>query len=156
MAKYIVQGIPYNFDSMLQARTNFLELEVCYTNDIHCDHVILMHFTTSTQVWLVCRRSWAAIVHFRDAFYWRHNDHDGVSNHQPRVCLLNRLFGRISQKTSKLRVTGLCAGNSPGPVNSPHKWPVTRKIFHLMTSSWWQQIYMWLGQLQLDILGSYC
>ena len=26
-----------------------------------------------------------------------------------------------------------------GPVNSPHKWPVTRKIFHLMTS-WWFQI----------------
>ena len=22
-----------------------------------------------------------------------------------------------------------------GPVNSPHKWPVTRKCFHLMTSS---------------------
>ena len=22
------------------------------------------------------------------------------------------------------------------PVNSPHKWPVTRKMFHLMTSSW--------------------
>ena len=25
-----------------------------------------------------------------------------------------------------------------GPVNSPHKWPVTRKCFHLMTSSWVQ------------------
>ena len=24
-----------------------------------------------------------------------------------------------------------------GPVNSPHKWPVTRKYFHLMTSSWY-------------------
>ena len=24
------------------------------------------------------------------------------------------------------------------PVNSPHKWPVTRKCFHLMTSSWLQ------------------
>ena len=23
-----------------------------------------------------------------------------------------------------------------GPVNSPHKWPVTRKCFHFMTSSW--------------------
>ena len=23
-----------------------------------------------------------------------------------------------------------------GPVNSPHKWPVTRNMFHLMTSSW--------------------
>ena len=25
---------------------------------------------------------------------WRHNDHDGVSNHQPHDCLLNRLFRR--------------------------------------------------------------
>ena len=45
---------------------------------------------------------------------WRHNGRDGVSNHQPHDCLLNRLFRRRSKKTSKLRVTGLCAGNSPG------------------------------------------
>ena len=63
------------------------------------------------------------------ALRWRHNDHDGVSNHQPHHCLLNRLFRRRSRKTSKLRVTGLCVGNSPGPVNSPHKGPVTRKMF---------------------------
>ena len=44
---------------------------------------------------------------------WRHNGHDGVSNHQPHDCLLNLLFRRRSKKTSKLRVTGLCAGNSP-------------------------------------------
>ena len=61
--------------------------------------------------------------------HWLHNDHDGVSNHQPHGCLLNRLFRRGSKKTSKLRVTGLCVGNSPGPVNSPHKGPVTRKMF---------------------------
>ena len=61
--------------------------------------------------------------------HWRHNDHDGVSNHQPHGCLLNRLFRRRSKKTSKLRVTGLCVGNSPGPVNSPHRGPVTRKMF---------------------------
>ena len=60
---------------------------------------------------------------------WRHNDHDGVSNHQPHGCSLNRLFRRRSKRTSKLRVTGLCVGNSPGPVNSPHKGPVTRKMF---------------------------
>ena len=63
------------------------------------------------------------------SWHWRHNDHDGVSNHQPHGCLLNRLFRRRSKKTSKLLVTGLCAGNSPGPVNSPHKRPVTRKMF---------------------------
>ena len=43
----------------------------------------------------------------------RHNGHNGVSNHQPHGCLLNRLFRRGSKKTSKLRVIGLCAGNSP-------------------------------------------
>ena len=44
---------------------------------------------------------------------WRHNEQDGVLNHQPYHCLLDRLFRRRSQKTSKLRVTGLCVGNSP-------------------------------------------
>ena len=44
---------------------------------------------------------------------WRHNGCDGVSNHQPHDCLLNRPFRRRSKKTSKLRVTGLCEGNSP-------------------------------------------
>ena len=52
-----------------------------------------------------------------------------ISNHQPHGCLLNRLFRRRSKKTSKRRVTGLCVGNSPVPVNSPHKGPVTRKMF---------------------------
>ena len=44
---------------------------------------------------------------------WRHNEPDGVSNHQPHHCLLNCLFGRRSKKPPKLRATGLCAGNSP-------------------------------------------
>ena len=73
------------------------------------------------------QRSCEIIVIF--TLLWRHNGHDSVSNHQPYDCLLNRLFRRRSKKTSKLRVTGLCAGNSPGPVISPHKWPVTRKMF---------------------------
>ena len=44
---------------------------------------------------------------------WRHDGCDSVSNHQPRECLLRRLIRRTSKKTSKLCVTGLCAGNSP-------------------------------------------
>ena len=44
---------------------------------------------------------------------WRHDKHDGFSNHQPRDCLLTRLFRHRWKKTSELRVTGLCAGNSP-------------------------------------------
>ena len=63
--------------------------------------------------------------HTKSPLRWRHNDHDSVSNHQPHDCL----YRRRSKKTSKFRVTGLCVGNSPGPVNSPHKGPVTRKMF---------------------------
>ena len=47
------------------------------------------------------------------SLHWRYNDHDGVSNHQPHGCLLNRLFRRRWKKTSKLCVTGLCVWNSP-------------------------------------------
>ena len=41
---------------------------------------------------------------------WRHNGHDGVSNHHPHDCLLSRLLRRRSKKISKLRVTGLVWG----------------------------------------------
>ena len=44
---------------------------------------------------------------------WRHNEHDGVSNHQPHDCLLNRLFKAHIKEISKLCATGLCVGNSP-------------------------------------------
>ena len=50
---------------------------------------------------------------------WRHKGRDGVSNHQPHDCFLDRLFRRRSKKTSKLRVTGLCVGNSPGTGEFP-------------------------------------
>ena len=67
--------------------------------------------------------------HWPRSLRWRHNGRDSISNHQPYDCLFNRLFRRRSKKTSKLRAIGLCVGNSPGPVNSPHKGPVTRKMF---------------------------
>ena len=65
---------------------------------------------------------------------WRHNDHAGVSNHQPHGCLLNRLFRRKSKKTSKLRVTGLCAGNSPGT----GEFPAQMASYAENVSIWWR------------------
>ena len=72
---------------------------------------------------------------------WRHDGRGGVSNHQPHDCLLNCLFRRRSKKTSKLRVSGLCAWNR-WAVNSLHKWPVTRKMFPFDTvihQSFWKR-----------------
>ena len=98
----------------------------------HKDILIISTMTTSQSVVqgsLLESTYRVQVVHPGNTLRWRHNDHDEVSNHQPHGCLLNRLFRRRSKKTSKLRVTGLCVGNSPGPVNSAHKGPVTRKMF---------------------------
>ena len=64
-----------------------------------------------------------------------HDERNSVLNHQPHDCLLDRLFMRRSQNTSKLRVTDLCAENSALTGRFPHKKLVTWKCFHLMTSS---------------------
>ena len=66
-------------------------------------------------IWLrICRYSLQVWSRFNIiALQWRHNGRDGVSNQQPHDCLLNCLFRRRSKKISKLRLTGLCAWNSP-------------------------------------------
>ena len=64
-------------------------------------------------------------MYHQAALQWRHNEHNGVSNHRRLRCLLSCSFRRRSKKTSKLRVIGLCAGIH----RWPHKRPLTRKIF---------------------------
>ena len=65
---------------------------------------------------------------------WRKNERDSVSNHQPHDCLLNRLLRRRSKKTSKLRVTGLCVGNSQGT----GEFPAQMASYAENVSIWWR------------------
>ena len=51
-----------------------------------------------------------------------------------QITSLNRLFRRRSKKTSKLRVTGLCAGNSPGTGELPAQMASNAKN----VSIWWR------------------
>ena len=116
---------------MVTMVTTVLELHVLDNhscNRIYINENMLLE-KISPNEFLVLERYWPCTRAQCEIITWRHNDHDGVSNHQPHGCLLNRLFRRRSKKTSKLCVTGLYAGNSPVPVNSPHKGPVTRKMF---------------------------
>ena len=82
---------------------------------------------------------------------WCHNGCDGVSNHQPHDCLLNRLFKRRSKKTPKLHVTGLCEGNSL----VTGEFPIQMASNTENVSIWWHHhglvqavqaaIFGWLG-----------
>ena len=67
------------------------------------------------------------ILHYSDVIM-------GNPNHQPHDCLLNCLFGRRSKKTSKLRVTGLCVGNSPGTGEFPAQMASNAEN----VSIWWR------------------
>ena len=80
--------------------------------------------------------SWTTRPHWLNdlTLQCHHNGHDGVSNHQPHDCLLNRLFRRRSKKTPKLRVTGLCAGNSPGTDEFPAQMASNAEN----VSIWWR------------------
>ena len=87
------------------------------------------------QVTIRWRSEWRAMD--RDgslSLQWRHDWHDGVSNHHPCDCLLNRLFRRRSKKTSKRRVTGLCVGNSP----VIGEFPAQRTSNAGNVSIWWR------------------
>ena len=72
------------------------------------------------------------------SFQWHNNGGDVVSNHQPHDCLLNSLFGRRSKKTSKLCVTGLCEGNSPGTGEFPAEMASNAEN----VSIWWRHHVM--------------
>ena len=70
----------------------------------------------------------------QSSLQWRHNEPDGVSNHQPHNWLLKRLFRRWSKKISKLRVIGLCVGNSTMTGEFPAKLASNAEN----VSIWWR------------------
>ena len=70
-------------------------------------------------------------------------ERDGVSNHQPHDCLLNGLFRRRSKKISKLRVTGLCEGNSPGTGEFPAQMASNAEN----VSIWWRHHVRTMGRI---------
>ena len=121
--------------------------------------------------WLFCRKLavwlWRHSVpqnpntdhYFVTSLQWRHNEHDGVSNHQPNNCLLNRLFRCSSKKTSKLCFTGLFVWNLP----MTGEFPAQRASKAEDVSIWWHHhvppqtapfsylpFYNWLSNVARD------
>ena len=74
--------------------------------------------------WIHCSKSlWSQLHPYFHKWFpleWRHNDCDGVSNHQSLHTWHTYWFRRRSNKT-KLPATGLCVGINRWPVHSPLK-----------------------------------
>ena len=78
----------------------------------------------------------------------RRNERDNVSNHRRLHCLHNRLFRHKSKKTPKLRVTGLCEGNTP----VTGEFPAQRASNVENVPIWWPH-HGWFGW---GFFCSYC
>ena len=104
-------------------------------NRVHISWDILYNpdKSQSNMIWY-CTQKVKEWADFALTLQWRHNGHDSVSNHQPHDCFLNRLFRHRSNKTSKLRVTGLCVGNSPEAGEFPAQMASNAEN----VSMWWR------------------
>ena len=87
-------------------------------------------YGVSRSQYIVTTLQWLSLIPLQ----WHHNGRRGVSNHQPHGCLLNCLFGHRWKKTSNLRVTGLCEGNSP----VTGEFPAQRASNAENVSIWWR------------------
>ena len=139
-----------------------------WSNYTHFDSLVLVHFAHKTNIgellhtwflfWYIALYN---IAHGTLSNYeintllslqWRHNSNnklDVVSNHQPHDCLLNQVFRRRSKETSKLRVTGLCVGNSPVTGEFPTQMASNEENI----SIWWRHhVSVWVEQLCLPHL----
>ena len=75
--------------------------------------------------------------HIRPTLLGRHNDHGGVSNHQPRGCLLICLFRRRWKKLQSPASLAFVRGIHRDRWIPRTKGQLRGKCFHLMTSSCW-------------------
>ena len=60
---------------------------------------------------------------------WGHNGCNGISNHQPHEFYSTVYSGVDQRKHQSSASLAFVWGIHRWPVNSPHKWPVTREIF---------------------------
>ena len=64
----------------------------------------------------------------RSSLWWRHNGRDGVSKHQPHDCSTVYSGADQSKHQSSASLAFVWVIHR-WPMNSLHKWPVTRKVF---------------------------
>ena len=115
-------------------------------------------FDTKKLIWKCCLHNpsyfvSAWILKLTRSLQWRHNERDGISNHQPNDCLLNRLFRHRSKKTSKLCVAGLCEGNSPMTGEFSAQRASNAEMFPFDDVIMWNRLMLLLYAIQMIIIA---
>ena len=97
---------------------------------LYADIIIILVYFSQPLVWYGKYQHGSYQCMVSDGIHslkWRNNERDGISNHQPHDCLLNRLFKAQIKENFKAPVTGMF----------PHKRPVMRKMFQFNDVIMW-------------------
>ena len=127
--------------------SNYLAVLITFTKPVVAAwHEAIRHYVASiTGGERLMALRWRESYQESHTLRWRHNGRDSVSNHQPRDCLLNRLFRRTSNKASKLRVTGPWVVNSPGTGEFPTQMASDAEN----ASIWWRHHKQFMNSILL-------
>ena len=120
-----LQWIIYIWGPTLFSMTQSSERKYCHFDEnswLAAPLVIL----TFPMCFCLCKTD---IISRSGSLRWRHNGCDSVSNHQPHDCLLNRYSDADQRKHQSSASLAFVRGIHRGPVNSPHEWSVTRKMY---------------------------
>ena len=100
----------------------------------------------SCQIWDILQRENNERV--RLSLQWRHNERDGVSNHQPHESIVySTVYSRRRSKNHQSSAPLVFVRRiHRWPVNSPHKGPVTRKMLPF------DDVIMWQGMIKTVIM----
>ena len=101
-----------------------------HETDVHLLAVLNNPLYFNWMRWCVMN-GWRLVCWYYTTLQWLHNGRGSISNYQPHDCLLNRWFRRRYKKHQSSASLAFVRGIHRGQVNSPHKWPVTRKMFPL-------------------------
>ena len=85
--------------------------------------------TNRGSIWLRKQKEDRNRVRLGHTLQWRHKGRDGASNHQPHDCFSTVYSGADQRKYQSSASLAFVRGIHRWPVNSPHKWPVTREMF---------------------------
>ena len=79
--------------------------------------------------WRTIIIAWYVLLFYNFSSQWCHNGQDGVLNHQPHVVYSIIYSGADQRKHQSSTSLDFVWGIHRWPVNSPHKGPVTQKMF---------------------------
>ena len=104
-----------------------------YVADDICQIVTLLikYIESESWIWMYVQRIWQGCL----TLQWRHNEPDGVSIHWRLFFTQPFVQAQIKENLKAPRHWHLWKEFYRWSVNFPHKRPVTRKYFHLMTPS---------------------